>query len=228
VSVTIARPAATTNAANGRWLALATLAGPVVFNLAWMTLGLLRPGYSFVSRPVSALGIGPNGGLMDAAFVLNGLLLVVGVIAVFHYCGDGLGALARWICTLLLVLSPLGLLWAGIFTMNTLVLHTLGAQIAFATPIVSFPVVGLLLRGAPRWRRFGTLLLVGGPLTLALLIGFIGSVPPSEMATGGGYYGLWQRALGLEVQAWYVALGWLAFRRSSALSAHQTAEPITR
>lgn len=110
-----------------------------------------------MSRPISMLGIGPNGGVMDAAVVLNGLLVLVGAIAVLRCCGDEFGTVARWICTLLLALSPLGFLWAGIFTMNT-------------------------------------------------LVGFIGSVPPSEMATGGGDYGLWQRVLGIEVQAWYVAL----------------------
>ncbi len=215
-SMGLARPITRTTSQTARRRALGTIAGPIVFSLAWVTLGLLRPGYSFVSRPISALGIGPNGGLMDAAFVANGLLLVVGVVAVFHCFADELGAVARWTGTLLLALSPLGLIWAGVFTMNTLVLHTLGAQMALATPIVSFPVVGLLLRRAPRWRHFGTLLLVGCPLTLALLVGFVGSVPPSEIATGGRYYGVWQRALVLEVQAWYVALGWLAHRAFSA------------
>jgi hypothetical membrane protein len=85
----------------------------------------LRPGYSFVSRPVSALGIGPNGVFMDAAFVLNGVLLIVGLTAVFQSLKHQLGALARWMCMALLLLSPLGVLWDGIFTMNTLALHTL-------------------------------------------------------------------------------------------------------
>jgi hypothetical protein len=38
------------------------------------------------------------------------------------------------------------------------------------------------------------------------------SVPVSEMATGGGTFGLWQRALFIEIQAWYVAIGWMALR----------------
>jgi Protein of unknown function (DUF998) len=198
-----------------RWLALGAIAGPVLFNLGWLMLGPLQPGYSSVSQPVSALAIGPNGGLMRAVYLLYGVLVTVGVIAVFQGLKDELGAIARWTCTALLALSPLGILWAGIFTMDHLALHNIGVQLAISTPVITFPVVGLVLRRAPSWRRFGTvLMLLGAPLTLALLVGFINSVPVSEMATGGDSLGLWQRALGLEVFAWFVAMGWLAFRDS--------------
>jgi hypothetical membrane protein len=197
-----------------RWLALGAVAGPILFTLAWLVLGQLRPGYSFVSRPVSALGIGPNGVFMDAAFVLNGVLLIVGLTAVFQSLKHQLGALARWMCTALLLLSPLGVLWDGIFTMNTLALHTLGAEVALGTPVISFLIVGLVLRRVPEWKRFGTWMLVGCPLTLVLLVGFSMSVPPSELATGGGSLGLWQRALIIEVQAWFMIMGRLAFRGS--------------
>lgn len=196
------------------WLALGTVAGPVLFTLASLALGSLRPGYSTISQQVSALAIGPNGEFMRAAYLLYGLLVTVGVIAVFRGLRHDLGPVARWAGMALLVISPLGILWAGIFTMDNLAIHNIGTQAAFATPVITFPVVGLLLRRARSWRRFGILMLLGGPLTLALLIGLITSIPMSEMATGGGSFGLWQRALGIEVFAWFVALGWLAFRRS--------------
>lgn len=195
-----------------RWPALCSVVGPILFTLAWVVLGLLRPGYSSVSRPVSALGIGPNGSFMDAAFVVAGLLLIIGVIAALHGSEHNMGTVARWSCTLLLMLSPLGMLWAGIFTMNTLALHTLGAEVALGTPVITFPIVGLLLRRVQTWRRLGTWMLAAGPLTLALLVGFSTSVPPSEMVTGGGSFGLWQRALIVEVLSWYAAIGWRAFQ----------------
>jgi hypothetical protein len=200
-----------------RRLALGAIAGPVLYDLAWVVLGPLRPGYSTVSRPVSALAIGPNGELMRAAFLLYGLLVVVGASAALRCFKREQGAVARRACTVLLALSPLGVLWAGIFTMNanTLALHNLGAEVAFGTQIIVFPVVGLLLRRVPAWRRFGTWMLLGGPLTLALLVGLTHSVPMSQMAIGGGSYGLWERALIFEVQAWYAALGWLAMTRTS-------------
>lgn len=196
-----------------RWLALGAVIGPVLLIIAMTVLGFLRPGYSLLSQPVSALGVGPNSVFMNAGFVLNGLLLIVGVIAVFRTATPGLGAVARLICAGLLLLSPIGILLCGIFTMNTLSLHMVGVQLAFTTPIFSFLIVGLLLRRAPSWRRFGTWMLLGCPLTIALLVGFMTSVPFAQMATGGGVMGLWQRAMGIEVLAWYATLGWLGFRR---------------
>jgi Protein of unknown function (DUF998) len=199
-----------------RWLTLGAVAGPALFTLAFIVLGLLRPGYSSVSEQVSTLAIGPNGGLMRAAFLLDGLLVTVGVVAVFLGLRHDLGAVARWACTVLLALSPLGILWAGIFTRDHLALHTLGVVVGLGTPVITFLVVGLVLRRVPSWRRLGTLMLLACPLTVALLVGFTNSVPPSVMRAGGagGSLGLWQRAMGIEVQAWFVAMGWLAFRRT--------------
>lgn len=195
-----------------RWLALGAVVGPVLFDFAWIIIGSLRPGYSFVSRPVSALAIGTNGDFMRLAFLLYGLLVTSGVIAGFKRIICEMGIMARLASAVLLSISPLGVLWDGIFTMEAPEMHTLGAVVAFSTPIIAFPIVGILLRRVPGWRRFGVWMLLGCPLTLALLIGFMQSVPPSEMASGGGNLGLWQRALLLEVQAWYMAYGWLAFR----------------
>jgi len=204
-----------------RWLALGAIAGPVLFTLAWMVLGPLRPGYSSVSQQMSTLAVGPNGGFMRAAFLLYGLLVAVGVVAIFQGLRHELGAVGRWTCTVLLLLSPLGVLWAGIFTIDHLAMHTIGVVVGLGTPVITFPIVGLLLRRVPGWRRLGTLMLLGGPLTLALLIGFSNSVPQSVMRAGGGggSLGLWQRAMGIEVQAWFVALAWLAYRHATVRSA---------
>jgi hypothetical protein len=56
-----------------RWLALGAVAGPVLFELAWIVLGVLQPatmtpygvlgGLSgAISNPISGLGVGPNAG----------------------------------------------------------------------------------------------------------------------------------------------------------------------
>lgn len=197
-----------------RWLPLGAIVGPVLFILGSFALVPLHPGYSVVAQQVSALAIGPNGTYMRAAFLLHGVLVTGGVIAIFQGLRHELGTVARWTCTVLLALSPLGILWAGIFPMDHLVLHNIGGQFAFASPVFTFPVVGLVLRRTLSWRRLGTWMLLGGPLTFALLVGFINSVPRAELATGGGSLGLWQRALGGEVFAWFVAMGWLASRYS--------------
>jgi uncharacterized protein DUF998 len=199
-----------------RLLILCAVIGPPLFLLSWLFLETIRFGYSPISQPISALAIGQNGIYMRIAFLLDGLLTTAGVIGVFQSLKNKLGAATLWVCTLLMALSPLGLLWAGIFTMNMLVLHTAGAVVACGIPIITFPIVGFILRRVSGWKSFGTWMLIAGCLlTLLLLIGFDTSVPLSQMATGGGTYGLWQRALFIEVQAWYVALAWIGLRQLS-------------
>jgi hypothetical protein len=221
-----------------RWLALGAVAGPVLFTLAWLVLGFLSPGYVLLDTqiaphagillPVSALATGPTGPFMSAAFVLSGLLLLLGVIGVFHGIRE-MDANARWSCILLLALSPLGAVAAGLATPRTLSLyaggfalgvHAEGVLLAVASPVPSFLIVGLLLRSVPRWRRLGAWLLWGSPLTLALLILFLATFNP--LAIGGATQplmllrlgGLTERALFLASEAWFVALGWAAFARS--------------
>jgi hypothetical protein len=205
-----------------RWLALGAIAGPVLFTVAWFVLGFLSPGftifgtktapYSPISAGISGLGLGPTAPFMNAAFVLNGLLLAVGVVGTFHSIRE-LSTVARWSCTVLLGLAPLGSIMDGIFTLESFVPHFLGFALAMGAPIVSFLVIGLLLRRIPRWRRFANQLLLGGPLTLALLVLYFATFSPTAAGAKTGVAGLTERILIVEVLAWFVAMGWLAFRR---------------
>ncbi len=206
-----------------RWLALGALAGPLLFTFAWFGLGFLSPGYTLfdtliapyspISQPVSGLGLGPTGPIMNAAFVLSGLLLLAGVVGVFRGIPT-VGTVQRWSCALLLALSPLGAVIDGIFTLESPMVHLIGFLLATATPILSFPIAGAFLGSVPRWRRFGSWLLLGSPLTLALLMVFFLTFSPTAAGAATGVAGLTQRVLVFEVQAWFVAIGWLAFRRS--------------
>jgi hypothetical protein len=146
---------------------------------------------------------------MNTAFVVSGLLLLVGVTGAVQSIRQ-VGAVARRTCSALLALSPL-----GIFTLESMLLHSVGFFLAAATPVLSFLVAGLLLRRVPRWRRFGDWLLLGSPLTLALLVLFFTTFNPTTSGAGRGVGGLVQRVLIVEVHAWFVALGWLAFSWSS-------------
>jgi hypothetical protein len=218
-----ARPAAPAIPGANRWLALGAVAGPALFTLAWFVLGFLSPGYTIwgtsiapyspVSQPISGLGLGPTGPFMNAAFVLGGLLLLAGVIGIFQGIGE-IGAVARWGCIALLALSPLGMVVCGTFTLESFFLHFVGFLLGVATPVLGFLFTGLVLRRLPRWRRFGTWLLLGSPLTLLLVILALVSFDPVASGAGLGVAGLTQRILIVEVFAWFVALGGLAFRRS--------------
>ncbi len=219
-----AKPATPSPPEPARWLALGAVAGPALFTLAWFVLGLLSPGYTLFgtliapyspsSQPISGLGLGPTGPFMNAAFVLGGLMLLAGVIGIFQTMTASDRPAARWACAALLALSPLGMVVAGIFTLEAVFAHLIGFLLAVATPVVSFLAAGWFLRGMPGWRRFGTWLLLGSPLTLVLVVLFFLTFDPAAAGAGQGVAGLTQRILALEVLAWFVAMGWLAFRRS--------------
>jgi hypothetical protein len=222
VSEGFAKPAEQASPEATRWLALGAVAGPVLFTLACFILGFLSPGYtawgtriapySPISQGISGLGLGITAPFMNTAFVLCGLFLLAGVVGIFQGIRE-MGAVARWSCTLLLALSALGMAVDGIFTLESFLPHMVGFLLAAASPVLSFVVIGLLLRRVPRWRRFGNWLLLGSPLTLLLVVLYFLTFSPTVAGTQTGVAGLTERILVVEVVAWYVAMGWLAFRR---------------
>jgi hypothetical protein len=209
-----------------RWLALGAIGGPALFTLAWFVLGFLSPGYtawgtliapySPISQSISGLGLGPTGPYMNAAFVLAGLLMTAGVVGIFQGIRE-MGAAARWTCMALLALPGLGSVMDGIFTLESFFPHFLGFGLAL-TLVLGFPAAGLVLRRIPGWRRFGSWLLLGGPLTLALAVLYFLTFSPTLAGTQTGVAGLTERILVVEIHAWYVAMGWLAFRTPEGAS----------
>ena len=223
------RPAAPAPPRPARWLALGAVISPILFTLTWVVLGFVSPGYTLfgtriapyspVSQPISGLGLGDTGPFMNAAFILGGLLLLAGVIGVFQTIGTVSRPASRRASVALLALSPLGMAMVGIFTLEDVLAHLIGFLLAVATPIVSFLVAGRYLRGIPGWRRFGTWLLVGSPLTMVLVVLFFLSFVPTAAGAQEGVGGLTQRLLVLEVHSWFVAMGWRAFRAPTSADA---------
>jgi len=54
-------------------------------------------------------------------------------------------------------------------------------------------------------------------VTLALAVLYFATFTPTIEGIQRGVAGLTERILVVELQAWYVAMGWLAFRRAGAL-----------
>lgn len=207
-----------------RWLALGMVVGQILFTLAWFLLGFVSPGftiygtviepYSAMSVPLSGLGLGPTGPYMNAAFVLSGLLILVGVIGVFLSIPE-MSTVWRWSCIAIFALSPLGMIIDGIYTIETFMPHMAGVLLAAATPVIGFLVAGVLFRRIPAWRRFGSWLLLASPLTLVLLILTFVTFDLEAIEAGLGVAGLTERILCLELAVIFVALGWKAFKESS-------------
>ena len=222
---TLATPKSKRRAASP--LVLGAVAGPVLFTLGWFVLGFVSPGYtmwgtriapySVISQPLSGLGLGPTGPFMNAVFILSGLLMVAGAVGVFRSITE-LSPAARWIGTILLALPGLGAVIDGVFTLEHFFFHFIGFGLALTT-VVGFPVIGYLLRQVPSWRGFGSWLIVAGPVTLALTVLYFATFTPTVEGVQHGVAGLTERILVLELQAWYVAIGWLAFNRSKGNSA---------
>ncbi|MEV4518372.1 DUF998 domain-containing protein [Dactylosporangium sp. NPDC049525] len=224
------RPAAAPPGAHlshlSRVLALGAVAGPAVFTLAWLVLGFVSSGYtvsgthiapySHVSQPISGLGMGGTAPFMNTGFVLSGLLLLAGVIGIFQGITAAGRPVARWVSTVLLALSPAGLVVVGLFDLESPALHFTGAGLIYLLPVISFPVAGHYLRRIPQWRRFGTALFLAGALTLALAVVFTMTFDVDTTAAGHGVAGLTQRVLFTEVLAWFAAMGWLARREPAA------------
>ncbi len=205
------------------WLSLGGVAGQILFTLAWFVLGFISPGftifgtviepYSAITTPLSGLGLGLTAPLMNGAFLISGMLLLVGAVGIFQSIRE-LGAAARWSCTVLFALSALGLSIDGLFTLEHFMPHMIGFLLGSGAPIVGFLVAGLLLRRIPAWQTFGSWLLLASPITLVLLIVALVTFSQTAIAAGVGVAGLTERILCIDLAAWWSALGWLAFRRS--------------
>lgn len=205
------------------WLTAAAIVGPVFFTLVWFTLGFISPGYplwdlwiapySALSQPISGLGLGQTAPVMNTAFVLVGVFMIVGVIGVLGSMPE-LSWRTRWACTLLLSLPGIGAIMDGLFTLESFMLHMVGFLLALSV-IIGFLVTGLVLRGVPQWKQFGSWLILGSPLTLLLAVLFFATFNPEAAGTGVGMGGLAQRILILQIHFWFVALGWKAFKYSA-------------
>lgn len=221
ILVASAKPAALTSGRTSRWLAIGAIVGPVLFTLAWIILGFLSPGftiygtriapYSPISTPISGLGLGVTGPYMNAAFVLSGIFLLIGLVGVFGAI-RGIGAVTRWICAIMSALSALGIAMDGIFTLESFFPHFVGFALGCGAPVLSFLITGIALRRLPHWRRFGTWLVVASPLTLVLFVLALVTLNISAVAAGHGVAGLTERIVAVEVVGTFAALGWLAFR----------------
>jgi hypothetical protein len=93
-------------------LAAAGIAGPVMFAVVALVHSLLRSDHSLVVLPISALAAGLSGWVQDVNFLVFGSLMIA------YEIGLHLGVRpTRWgvVGLAFLVLSGVGLLWAGVF-----------------------------------------------------------------------------------------------------------------
>lgn len=222
---TTAPPASGAPTRAARVLAIGAVAGPIVFSLAWLLLGFVSKGYTLfghefahydpISQPISGLGMGTTAPYMNTAFIASGILIIVGMIGVFQTTRRRGRPGLRRVATVLLVMSGIGIIMDGIFNLEAVMAHLVGFALAAFTPIVGFLVAGVYFRTIPQWRRLGTWLLLGSPLTLILLIGFFATFTPTADGAEHGIAGLVERVLVTQLLAWFAIMGWRASRTNA-------------
>ena len=215
-----------------RLLASGAIVGPILFTLAWLVLGFVSPGYtmwdtvipsySWISQPVSGLGLGVTGPYMNAAFITSGVLLFAGILGIVRDLTE-LTPRERWSIGALFSLAPVGMVVAGVFTLESFFLHFIGFLLSIGSLVVSFVVAGRALDRVPRLRALGRGLIVASPLTLVLLVISQLTFDPASAGANVGIAGITQRILILEVFVWFVALGVLTLTRP-ALAAERRRE----
>jgi hypothetical membrane protein len=204
-------------------LGILTPIGAALFTLAWFVLGPVSPGYrlfdlviepySAISQPVSGLGLGATGPWMNAAFVLSGILVLVGTVAATRAWPRTGPARTAGVLTSLV---GVGMIVDGLFTLESVLLHLAGFLLAVVLPPVGFVLAGPALRRSSP--RLSTLLLVAGSLALALFVVFQVIFDPYSAGDNTGVAGLVQRLLITVVLATVSVLGLAAFRGKRAVA----------
>lgn len=207
----------------------AGIVGPIVFFAVFTVDGALTPGYSAWSEPVSYLALGPAGWIQTANFIVLGVLLAAFAFAFFRRMrAVGGGA---WLVTIsiLLVVSGLGYLLAGIFTsappgepQNPM--HTVAFSTVFLPLGIAGVAAGVQLVRAVGWRAVGSYSILAGLVVLAAALGnlssFLAPTPqtpissPASQQVLGGLGGLANRVVVALALAWYVMLAVRMLRRS--------------
>jgi hypothetical membrane protein len=164
-------------------LAVAGIAGPIVFALGVIAQSLLHPDYSQVKLPISALAAWPGGWVQDANFVLFGLLTILFAI------GLHLGVRRNRAAVIgpgLLMFSGVGLIIAGFFPWRSVdgdfvvpAGHLLGALLSFLGAGSALIVLSRRMAADPRWRGVAPYALGSG---LAIVASFAATfalvIPP--------------------------------------------------
>jgi hypothetical membrane protein len=178
-----------------RWLTLGGIAGPVLFVIALIVCGSLRPDYSHVSQFISELGaVGtPNAAWMNfAGFVPAGLLIAGFGASLAFLLPPGPGS--RGIAALV-GLFGLGTAVAGLAhcepgcPQDQPTLHDGVSVAAFVSAIVASALAARVFRRLPAWRSLSAYSAVSSVAAACLLVALFTSIGSSSST------GLWQRLL---------------------------------
>lgn len=207
------------------------LIGALIFTFAWIVLGAISPGYelfgntvepySWVSQPVSGLGLGGTAAWMNTAFVLGGLLLTAGVLSTigFWWRGNGVGRAA--LC--LMSFMGLGMIVCGVFTLESMMFHLTGFLLAIPIPAIGLFLAAIAVR--PDSRSLAVFACVSGVIALVLFVVFMAVFEPVGAGNNESVAGLLQRALIVATMTGVVVVTLATPGSRSVPRAHPSARP---
>ena len=202
---------------------LLVVLGGAAFTATWSVLGLISDGYqmwditvdsySSIAQPISGLGLGSTAPVMNTAFVVCGLLITVGTWAAMSRWPDAERRPLRWARSLVAA-SGVGMAMCGIFTLESILLHTLGFLIAAALPAVGFMLAARALRGTAH-HRLAAWLWFAGPAVLAGVVGYMATFNATDAGNNVGVAGLVERVLIVVLMISLAAIGLTGATRSA-------------
>lgn len=181
-------------------LAAAGIAGPVIFAVVALVLGLLRPGYSFVADPVVKLVAGSSGWMQHVSFVILGSFMIAYAIGLHLSMRP-----TRWgvVGPALLVLSGIGPVLAGVT--SPIPPHFL---ITFSGAGIGLIVISRRMVHDPKWRSLAAYALTTGIAILVVIpTHSLLALPP-----GAPLHPWWVLLNYLALTLWLACLVVLAFR----------------
>ncbi len=209
---------ATFNLRFGAW---AGVVGPLLFVMTFTIEGWLRPAYDPRSMLVSALSLGPRGGIQIANFIISGAL-----IALFaHHVASAFDRGRLWrIGAGLLSIIGFSILASGPFVMDpvgvpffemswhSFLHYAFGILVFSLAPVSCFIFFGYF-RTNRRWQWFCWWTLAAGVIMTASVVALKGAMLPGSLHS---YAGIIQRVALIDYMVWLACFGLaVAFERAA-------------
>lgn len=202
-----------------------SLGGAIIFLVLLVALHFIKPELDPSWRFISEYAIGSDGWIMQLAFVSLALSCASLAISLWSYVHGIIGKIGL----ILLMISAVGMLIAGIFTTDPITtsrdamtptgrLHEIGATLDL-TPFAALFIGWSLIRRNPAWSSARRAILLTAWLPLLGLIVFIGSVSmllPSDGQFGPDVPVGWpNRFLVFTYCVWLITMVWQVIRLHS-------------
>ncbi len=179
--------------------------------------GLITPGYSPVSEHGSDLSVLKYAWLFNYALTVYGISLIIFSVGFYRAISPIFTRRRSIAVNILLVLSAVGGILAGVFTVapGQLYIHAFGGLLIFGLPPLAQIIAGSKLRFVSGSKKYGTYTFVSGIVNLAIdifgtfypILKFVPSMLPIVNALNYQLTGLYQRIEMIVTWGWFPVTG---------------------